>query len=447
MPNTDVMDTNNTIATQGCNNSFPSFLPQLEFDKYSVNDLHTLIGDRKVYLRGAAFVGQGTASGLKRNGIEIEAYLDSSPRLMGKKLHGKPVYDPNQFLSNVENIDNIFIIMCTGFWRNEFVEEFNKYNLIEGVHYISSFDLVPICPNVDVSGICNLRCIGCPRGNMREHPPAGFMAPETYVLVIDKLLRELPFLGQVQLYAWGEPLLNKHIYDIIAINKERTITSIISSNLNLPIDMDKLVKSAPEVFRVSCSGWGENYEITHTGAKWELFYNNLHKLCDLNNKYGSDIAIELFYHRYQHNPSDFDKVKELCDKLNIAFRPIVASLLPRENHIKLRLKEEMTPEANKQLGLLTPSAMKLLDRDITTDPDIICLESRSFAINWNLNVRVCGAYYIAKVLDNFLEVPTKEIVHIIANSKICAYCAKVNVHGCGKADLTESRDSFESLQS
>ncbi|MDR2198931.1 MAG: radical SAM protein [Deltaproteobacteria bacterium] len=419
---------------------FPPFLQEITFNKYSADDLRSLIGIKKLYLRGAAFVGQGIASGLKREGIDIEGYLDSSPRLKGKILHGKPVYNPAEILGGENAANDIFIIMTSGYWQDEFVEEFAQYGLKENIHYISVYDLVPIFPSIDISGVCNLRCIGCPRGNMREHPPVGFMKPDTYTLVIDKLLREIPFLGEVQLYTWGEPLLNKHIHEIIAINKERMVLSIISSNLSLPVDMEKFVKSAPDIVRVSCSGWKDNYEITHTGAKWELFYKNLNDLVEMKNKFQKDIEIELYFHRYIHNTEDFEKVKELAENLGVTFRPVLASLYPRENHVKIRLGREISSEAKKQLTLLTPFSIKLLDGSIKKSPDNRCFENRTFSINWNLNVRVCGVYYMPTVADNFLEKPLTELVQLVATSETCAMCEKADANFCGKILTAEVFD-------
>lgn len=410
---------------------FPPFLPQIHLNKYSVEDLDELIGSKKVYIRGAAFLGPGIASGLKREGIEIEGYLDSSPRLIGQTIKGKTVYDPTEIFSRENVANDLFIIMATGYFADEFIAEFKRYGLKENINYISAFDLVPMCPSIDISGVCNLRCLGCPRGNMKEHPPVGFMDPDTYTLVIDKLLREMPFLGQVQLYTWGEPLLNKHIYEIIAINKKRMVSSIVSSNFSLPIDMEKFINSAPEILRISCSGWKDNYEITHTGGKWDLFYNNLIKFVELKNKYKKDILVELYFHRYNHNAEDFDKIKGLAEQLGLTFRSTYASLYPRENHIKMKLGHEISPEAQKQLSLLTPFSLQFLDGSLEKPEGNVCNDFRCFSINWNLNVRVCGVVYLPIVAENFLEKSLRELVQLIATSETCAMCEKYGTNFCG----------------
>jgi MoaA/NifB/PqqE/SkfB family radical SAM enzyme len=414
----------NASSAPGSDFVFPPYLEEMPLVLRTSDELRELVGGRKIYLRGAAFVGQGIAAGLKRNGFNIEGYLDSSPRLQGKILHGKPVFKPEDILSRNGVQDDIFIIMTSGRWAELFARELSQYGLKENTNYISSYDLVPFNPSIDISGACNLKCIGCPRGNMRQHPPVGFMGPETYTLVIDKFLREIPLLGAVQLYTWGEPLLNKHVHDIIAINKERMVRSIISTNLSLPTDIEKLVRSAPEIVRVSCSGWEGNYEITHTGGNWGLFYSNLNKLAELNSKHQADIDIELFFHRYAHNSEDYKKVEELCGQLGVTFRPAFASLYPRENHVKLRMGQELTPEARKQLSLITPFAKQFIDGTLRKEPDNKCPELQCFSVNWNLSVRVCGVTYLPTVADNFLETPLPELIKLVALSDTCKMCEK-----------------------
>jgi MoaA/NifB/PqqE/SkfB family radical SAM enzyme len=316
---------------------------------------------------------------------------------------------------------------------------------MEGRDFISSFDLVPLGPSIDVAGVCNLRCQGCPRGDMAAHPPAGFMSAEVYAQVIDKLLREMPFLGEVQLYTWGEPLLNRELPRIIGHNKKRRVLSIVSTNLCLKTELvETLAEAGPEIVRVSCSGWGANYEITHTGGNWELFLKNLHRLAELNRELGAGIELELYYHLYRHNTGeDYEKMKTLAEELGYVFRPITASLYPRENVIDLRLGRPLSPPAQRQLALLTPEARAMLFGDGQSRLGEPCPENRCFAINWNLNVRVCGVCYAPTVADNFLETPLPELVRRVAESEACARCAACGAHCFVKPIMADQRAARE----
>jgi len=424
---------------------FPSYLTPIRFSEFTPETLKALIGPRRLFLRGAAFRGQGLANSLSRLGFQIEGFIDLSPRLRGRRLAGLTVFTPEDVYAQPDLAAKIFVILASGYWEDEFRAELAEAGLAEGRDFISSFDLTPVCPSIEVAGLCNLRCQGCARGNMETHPPAGFMSAATYALVIDKLLREMPFLGEVQLYTWGEPLLNRELPSIIAHNQARRVLSIISSNLNLKTELvENLAQAGPEVVRVSCSGWGANYEITHTGGKWDLFLENVRRLSELNRSLKAGMEIELYYHIYRHNQAeDYEKVKALAEELGYVFRPITASLYPRENVIAMRQGRALSLPAQRQLALLTPEALAMLYGDGENRQNIPCPENRCFAINWNLSVRVCGVSYLPTVAGDFLATPIQELVGQVAESEACAGCAACGAHSFAKQTMTDQRSVRE----
>jgi len=420
---------------------FPSYLTPILLSEFTPESLKDLIGGRRLFLRGAAFLGQGLANSLSRLGLQVDGFIDKSPRMLGRRLAGRPVFTPQEVYGRSGLAGEIFVIMASGYWEDEFRAELASAGLAEGRDFISSFDLTPVCPSIDVAGVCNLRCQGCPRGNMETHPPAGFMSAEVYARVIDKLLRELPFLGEVQLYTWGEPLLNPELPEIIGHNQARRVISVVSTNLNLKSELvENLAKAGPEVVRVSCSGWGDNYEITHTGGRWELFLKNTRRLSELNRSLQAGMEMEFYYHIYNHNGGeDYEKAKTLAEELGYVFRPVTANLYPRESIIDLRRGLDLSPSARKQWALLANEAKTMLLGCGENLLDVPCLENRTVAINWNLNVRVCGVCYLPIVADNFLETPLHELIGLVAGSADCAKCAACGAHAFIKPFTADQR--------
>ncbi|MBF0531055.1 MAG: hypothetical protein HQK55_17675 [Deltaproteobacteria bacterium] len=186
----------------------------------SVAELEALRGNRDVYLWGASIVGWGICRALERRGIPLKAFLDSSPRFKGKQNLGYPVLPPDELLNDPEALKKAFVIISSGHYEDEIAGICRKHGLDPRQNFISARALSPLDPSVDVSGICNLKCISCPRGNMTKQPSPGFMSAATYTRVMEKLLREIPFLGNIQLYAWGEPLLHKELAEIIKGKEE-----------------------------------------------------------------------------------------------------------------------------------------------------------------------------------------------------------------------------------
>ena len=187
--------------------------------------------NKMVYIWGAMIVGQGVCRSLERNGIPVEAFMDRSLSLQGRKALGYPILKPDDAFARVRAGQGI-IIIGSGHNSPEIAGLCAKEGFSKGRDYILCENLNDIDPSVDVAGMCNLKCISCPRGNEKQQPPAGLMSASIYKKVLDKLIREIPLLGSIQLYTWGEPLLNPELPEIIAITRETKVLSAISSNLN-----------------------------------------------------------------------------------------------------------------------------------------------------------------------------------------------------------------------
>ena len=82
-----------------------------------------------------------------------------------------------------------------------------------------------ICPG----NICNLKCPLCPVGNKDTNRKPGWMTFETFKKIMDECG---PYLYELDLFNWGEPLLNKDILKMIKEAKKHKIKVTISTNLN-----------------------------------------------------------------------------------------------------------------------------------------------------------------------------------------------------------------------
>jgi MoaA/NifB/PqqE/SkfB family radical SAM enzyme len=400
----------------------------LNISMMNPDELKKLIGNRTVFLWGASIVGFGVCRAVERNGINPGGFIDSSKRLKGKSSLGYKVYLPDEILPDTAEHRNKFIIITSGHYENEIGNICIKAGLAENIDFISARAISPLDPSVDISGICNLHCISCPRGNMRYRPPAGFMCIETYNKVLEKILEELPFVGNIQLYAWGEPLINPDVARIIDATVKRHVLCAISTNLNIRTDLSAVIKAKPDWIKVSVSGYGKEYERTHTGGNWELFFKNIHKLKHLKEEFNPDMYVEVNYHLYRHNIEDqYKKMKDLCENLGFIFRPNPAYLYSLDNLLDYREGRSLTPEAMETLDML----LLTIDDGIAIaeqQKHLPCAEERCFPINWNLNVRFCGAYFKPVLIDNFLETPLSEIVEKRNASTFCDKCKSYALH-------------------
>jgi MoaA/NifB/PqqE/SkfB family radical SAM enzyme len=403
----------------------------------SVEKLRQLLLNKKVFIWGAMIVGQGVCRSLERNGIPVEAFIDKSLSLQGRKALGYPIHKPDNVFACVREGKGI-IVIGSGHNSLEIAGLCEKAGFLNENDYILSEDLNDIDPSVDVAGICNLKCISCPRGNEKLQPPAGFMSAATYKNVLDKLIKEIPLLGSIQLYTWGEPLLNPELPEIVTITREAKVLSAISSNLNYAKNLEGVVTARPDWFKVSCSGWGGNYERTHTGGKWNVFLSNLQKLANFRDKLHPEMQIILNYHLYKHNTGeDYRRIESLCKDLSLIFVPNHAYLYPLDSVMDFVDGKELSPEAKKTIPML----LMTLEEGISKARErasLPCPEERCFPINWDCRVRECGVFFRPFVAENFLDTPLTEIIKR-KESGLCVECRKRAIHQYTSVYIAEKR--------
>ncbi len=404
--------------------------------------------DRDIYLWGARQGGLGMCRTLERLGLRPVGFIDSSVSLEGKTVLGRPVLPPGEILG--KNDSKRYIIITSGFYGDEISglcldaglrkpEDFTLFSEVQRFDY-----------QIDVSGSCNLRCISCPRGNYPNQPKAGFMSAATYERVLRKILSEDPFVGAVSLYNWGEPLLNPHLPEMIRFSNQIGVHAAISSNLNIRKDFSEVIKARPTWFRVSASGFGKGYEVTHTGGSWELFLENLHRLRALRDEYHPALEVEVFYHIYRHNGGEeFRRMRDLCSELGFTFRFRHAALAPLENIeavIEGRPVNAQVARTMELQALKAPEAMELA-REQKDQP---CFYERCLWITWDLKVSQCMEWFdpaLKLVPGDFLSTPLDEIVKARKESDFCRRCKERAIHRCymvyGDEKLVHERRSVD----
>lgn len=405
--------------------------------KKKLKELKTIIRNKKIYIWGAMIVGQGICRALERYKITIEAFLDSSKSVQGKTALGYPILSAQTIIKNF-SFDDAIIIISSGHYDLEIERTCIREGLKKNIHYMMSVDLNDVDPSIDVAGTCNLRCISCPHGNMLNHHPVGFMDKITYQKVLHKLLDELPFLGSIQLYTWGEPLLNRNLAEIISITKQAKVLAAISSNLNVKSGYKNIIKAKLDWFKISASGFGKSYELTHTGGNWDQFLKNLYKIADLREKYHPQMQVLLNYHLYKHNRGeDYFKMEDLCKDLDFIFRPSPAYLYPLDNIKDYLDGIPLSLNSQKTLDLLYLNLDDGIKKALVLKKNR-CPEERCLPISWDKKVLFCGVYYKPFICDDFLLTPLEEILTTRYASKFCQECKAAGLHQFTAVYLAEN---------
>jgi MoaA/NifB/PqqE/SkfB family radical SAM enzyme len=388
---------------------------------------------RPLYIWGAGNQGRGLCRVLEGQRIAVEGYIDSSPQLHGTADNGRTIYAPANVLNSNSAPDaRPFIIIASFFFDDQIAKKCEAAGLARGEDFISYTAIKPFDYAVDISGFCNLRCLSCPRAQRSDqHPKEGFMSPETFKLVAEKIKCEDPLAGSLQLYQWGEPLLNPHIADIIGIARARGLLCAVSSNLNSDRNLEAAVKAGPSWFRVSVSGWGKNYELTHSGGNWERFHRNFLRLADLRRALNPEMKTEVYYHLYRHNQGrDKDAVGRLCEEAGFEFHPVYAYLISLDDvldHLEGKPLPEAAQQAAGMLALPLDEGIKLALAEAREE----CQTLRCIHVNWDLSVSNCMMYYNVegnRAAANFLETPLDQLTRARASCALCRRCKKQAMH-------------------
>jgi len=169
---------------------------------------------------------------------------------------------------------------------------------------------------VDLSNGCNLRCPLCQTGQGEQVRRAQRMHLENYKKIVTPLS---PWLFQVFLYNWGEPFLNKDIYDILAFNNAQGIGSVISTNANLPINAARLVSSGLDHLVISGDGiTQEVYEKYRRGGSLEKVIENVRAIVKEKRKQQkSRPTIEWNCLVTRHNEHQLDLIRQTVTELGV----------------------------------------------------------------------------------------------------------------------------------
>jgi FlaA1/EpsC-like NDP-sugar epimerase len=121
--------------------------------------------NRNIFIWGAGNQGRGLFRVFERLGVRVCGFIDKSTVLQGAMVSGLPVYSPEKFISDYIDFSP-FVIIASFFFDREIASRCVSAGLVEGRDFISYTEIKPFDYSVDISGICNLKCISCPRADL-----------------------------------------------------------------------------------------------------------------------------------------------------------------------------------------------------------------------------------------------------------------------------------------
>ena len=233
---------------------------------------------------------------------------------------------------------------------------------------------------VDPTNVCNLRCPLCPTGTDDLGRRASMLKYECFTQIIDHFA---PYAYEVNLYNWGEPLLNKDIFKMIEYARDKNLMPSMSSNLNTvrETDVDNLARSNLEYLTISLDGvTQETYEHYRRQGNLQLVLDNLRKLLQLRRSLKKKTPfIEWQFIVMKHNLQQVEEARCIAKEMGVDLLRFIPVGLPFEAKDRAALQQEWFPQLDdasrgkdsQYYFLQQPrkTACFYLYRSITINPD------------------------------------------------------------------------------
>jgi len=177
----------------------------------------------------------------------------------------------------------------------------------------------PLILTIEPGNVCNLRCPFCFTGSREVGRKTSMMPFSLYERVLDELG---DYLLHLELHNWGEPLLNKHIYDMIRLASAKGISTVVSTNFSIPFDTSRaleLVSSGLATLGVSIDGaHQESYEKYRVRGNLEKVLNNVRLVNEAKRTLNSETPrLNWEFHVFEHNRDEVELARATAEQLGM----------------------------------------------------------------------------------------------------------------------------------
>ncbi len=185
---------------------------------------------------------------------------------------------------------------------------------------------------------CNLRCPECAIGTDSVERTKGIIKPAQFEIISKKIENHAKL---VYLHKWGEPLMNKYIYDYVEMVSDYAHVHISTNSLLLNEEkIEKLVTRGLGTLIVSIDGFSQKvYEKYRVGGNVEIALKNLKLISQINKKYGNPVYVIPQFIVFKHNYNEIDRFKKYCEEFD---------LIPRFKSPYIRWGEKVQPSEDKK---------------------------------------------------------------------------------------------------
>ncbi len=178
---------------------------------------------------------------------------------------------------------------------------------------------LPYVLSLDTLNKCNLTCPFCPTGIHKNDRKGSRITFEQAKQVIDAVKDHTL---EVRFYNWGEPLLNKDIFQIIRYAHDAGLYTSINSNMSLDIKWDlaqKVVESKLDLLSVSLDGLTQETLVKYRrGAKIELIKKHIRAIrAERDKQHATLPVLEAAFIVFKHNEHELAELEQTAIQLGL----------------------------------------------------------------------------------------------------------------------------------
>lgn len=185
--------------------------------------------------------------------------------------------------------------------------------------------------SIETTTICNLRCKGCPTGLGQLNRAPAHISKELFGYLVSKNMSNFKYLDIIYPFIFGEPLLNRDIFDYIQQLKKASspytrIELHTNGNIKNPKEISyKLLGSGIDIVNISLDGTSsDTYENFRKGADFELVNNFIKNLTSAKKELGvlrPEIVVQMIVTKYSENQvEEFRGLKEKLGADRITYK-------------------------------------------------------------------------------------------------------------------------------
>jgi MoaA/NifB/PqqE/SkfB family radical SAM enzyme len=181
----------------------------------------------------------------------------------------------------------------------------------------------PFILTLDPSSACQLRCLFCPTGSQKgAFRNMNLMSLGLFQKIIDEVG---PYVFRLDMYNWGEPLLNKHFVDMVRYAKQRRIWVSTSINLSIQLSdqqIEDLLRSGLDKMIVSLDGVSEEkYEKYRIGGNFNLVMSNMRRLAQKKRELGLERPIIVWqFLVFRYNEEDIGTARQMANDMGVKLK-------------------------------------------------------------------------------------------------------------------------------